>query len=385
MTKKVDLILSLIILVLIIFSSGCEKKEEPKKPTLQAVEVTGVVIEPRTLPMAYEFVAQTESSHQVEIVPRVNGFLEKIAYSEGEIIKEGQVMFLIDPKPFNAQLKANQAEVQKVKARLTTVEAEFKRVKGLHEKGFVSKSELDRAQGEYLSSQAMVYEANANVEKATLDLSYTTIHSPITGLASRSLIREGAYLNAGSKDSLLTYVAKLDPIWVNFSVSQNFMEKINLDVQKGLLVRPTENQFEVEIKMPNGSIYPIVGRINFADPSYSQDTGTFLVRADVANPDNALKPGMFVTAVIKGSFRPDAIVIPQAAVQQGAKGHFVYVVEKNTAQLRPVIVGEWYQDGWIIIDGLKAGETVIVDGILKVAEGSPVKLVEASKPKDSAQ
>ncbi len=355
---------------------ACEEKAAP--PQRPAPQVTVVTVKQQTIPFEISFVAQTESSRQVDIVARVSGFLDKIAYREGELVKAGQLLFQIDPKPFQAQLEAAKGELLAQQARHETAAANLKRIKPLAQQNALPQSDLDKAQGEFDASKAAVFSAQAKATEAELNLGYTTITSPVTGLASRSLQREGAYLNSLSASAKLTYVAAIDPIWVNFSVSQNQVAKGRELVSKALLVQPKDNNYDVELQMIDGSIYPHQGKINFADPSFSQETGAFLVRADLPNPKQLLRPGMFVTARLKGAVRPDAIVVPQLAVQQGSNGHLVYVVKQDgTAEVRPVVVGDYYgTKDIVILTGLHAGDRVIVDGVLKVVPGRPVKIVE---------
>jgi membrane fusion protein (multidrug efflux system) len=355
---------------------ACEKPAPP--PQRPAPMVSVVAIKPRTIPFEVTFVAQTESSRQVDIVARVSGFLDKIAYQEGDLVKEGQILFQVDPKPFQAQLEAAKGELLAQQARYTTADANLKRVKPLAQQNALPQSDLDKAQGEFDASKAAVFSAQAKVKEAELNLSYTTIRSPVTGLASRSLQREGTYLNALGDTAKLTYVVAVDPIWVNFSISQNQLSTFRNLVKKGLLVPPKDQNYIVELEMNDGSIYAHEGKINFSAPSFSQDTGSFLVRAVLPNPEQQLRPGMFVTARLQGAVRPDAIVVPQLAVQQGSKGHLVYVVkEDGTAEVRPVVVGDYYGTKDIVImSGLSAGDRVVAEGVVKVVPGQPVKIVE---------
>jgi membrane fusion protein (multidrug efflux system) len=338
-----------------------------------------LTVQPRTIPFVSDFVAQTESSRQVDIVARVSGFLDKIAYQEGDLVKEGQLLFQLDPRPFQAQLEAARGELQAQQARFKTAEATLARVKPLTEQNALSQADLDRAQGEFDAAKAAVFSAQAKVTQTELDLGYATIRSPVTGLASRAIQREGAYINALSSSAQLTYVAAVDPIWVTFSVSQNLAAKQRDEVDKKLVIPPKNQAYEVDIVLPDGARYPYSGKINFADPSFSQDTGSFMVRAVLPNPKKELRPGMFVTAFVKGAVRPGAIVVPQLAVQQGANGHLVYVVNAaGVAEVRPVVVGDYQGEKEIIVlKGLQAGERVVVDGVLKVVPGQPVKIVEA--------
>jgi membrane fusion protein (multidrug efflux system) len=354
--------------------SGC--REEPPVIALPPAEVVVVEVTPQTVPVTIPFVAQVESSHQVEIVARVNGFLEKILYREGEVVKSGQVLFLMDQKPFLAQVAASKGELENRKAQLWTARANLERIRPLAKQDAASKSDLDNAVGAVQSAEASVNEARARLDKAELDLSYTTIKAPMSGVSGRALMREGAYLTPTGAASQLTYVATLDPIWINFSVSQNQMAGIRQDVIAGRLVKPPEDAYEVEVELSDGSRQPQTGHLSFADPSFSQDTGTFLVRAELPNPQGELRPGMFVRAYVKGAVRPNALLVPQKAVQQTANGHVVYVVDaEEKAELRPVLVGEWVDTDWVINQGLKAGDRVIVEGFQRLAPGAAVKVV----------
>jgi membrane fusion protein (multidrug efflux system) len=365
--------------------SGCARETSAPQPR-PAPEVTVLTVTPRDISYTPSFVAQTESSRQVDIVARVSGFLDRIAYQEGDLVKEGQVLFQLDPKPFKAQLEAARGELQAQQARFKTASANLKRVKPLTEQDALSQADLDRAQGEFDASKAAVFAASAKVKEAELNLSYTTIHSPVTGLASRSLQREGAYVNAMTETANLTYVAAIDPIWVTFSVSQNLMARWREESQKELIVMPKSLDYEVELVLPDGTPFAERGKINFADPSFSQDTGSFMVRAVLPNPERELRPGMFVTAYLKGALRPNAVVVPQLSVQQGSNGHIVYVIKPDdTAEVRPVVVGDYEgEKDIVIVTGLQAGDRIVVDGVLKVVPGQPVKIMEPAADKDEA-
>jgi membrane fusion protein, multidrug efflux system len=365
---------ALIVAVAAALLAGCSKETPP--PPRPVPQVGVQVIEPVTIPYVATFVAQTESSRQVNIVARVSGFLDRIAYQEGELIKQGALMFVLDHKPFQAQLNAAMGELESQQARYTTAQATYGRVKPLAEQDALPQSDLDRAKGELDAAKAAVFSAQAKVEQAQLNLGYATITSPVTGVASRSLQRQGAFVNSAAESANLTYVAALDPIWVNFNVSQNQMAKYKDWAEKGVVIPPKGDNFDVEIVLPGGVVYPYRGKIGFADPSFSQDTGSFLVRAVLPNPKLDLRPGMFVTAYLKGAMRPNAIVVPQLSVQQGSNGHFVYVVNASSvAEVRPVVVGEFQGENDIVIrGGLAKGDRVIIDGVLKVVPGQPVAI-----------
>jgi membrane fusion protein (multidrug efflux system) len=358
--------------------AACSRESASPSTERPAPQVSVVTVVPRTIPYTMTFVAQTESSRQVDIVARVSGFLDQIAYREGEMVKEGQLLFQLDPKPFQAQAEAAKGELKAQQARHTTAAANLRRIKPLAQQNAVSQADLDKAQGEFDGSEAAVFSAQAKVKETELNLGYTTIRSPVTGLASRSLQRQGAYINSQSDGAKLTYVAAIDTMWANFSVSQNQTAKWRDEAQKGRMIPPKNQNFEVELVLSDGASYAHKGRINFADPSFSPDTGSFLVRAVLPNPKRELRPGMFVTAKLHGAVRPDAIAVPQLAVQQGSNGHLVYVVKQDgTAEIRPVVVGDYYgEKDIVIVSGLHAGDRVVVEGVLKVVPGQPVKIVE---------
>jgi len=355
--------------------AGCNKPEPPKAAP-QAAEVAAITIRPKTVPVTFPFVAQIQSSHQVDVMARVSGFLEKISYKEGEPVRQGQVLFQLDRKPYKADADAAKAEVELYRAQLFTAKANLDRVIPLAEQNAASKKDLDDAIGKQKGAEASLQQAQAKYNKSLLDMSYTTITSPVSGVAGQSLMREGAYIAAGSTSAKLTYVAKLDPAWVEFSVSQNDQDRMHQEVLKGRLIPPAGYRYAVELELDNSVRYPLTGVLNFADPSFNKDTGTFLVRAVIPNPKGDLRPGMFVKANLKGALRPNVMVVPQRAVQQSTNGHIVWVADaKNLAEVRPITVGEWVDDHWIINHGLKPGDRVIVEGFMRLAPGMPVKVV----------
>lgn len=353
--------------------------EKPAAPARGPAEVTAVTVSARETPVAFEFVAQTQSSREVEIRARVEGFLDKRVYTEGELVKAGQTLFQMDRKPFEAALLSAQGQLAQQQARLEVTKANLARVRPLAEQNAVSKKDLDDAIGNEQSARAAVLAAQGQVQTAQLNLGYTTIASPLTGLSSFAKKQEGSYVTPG-EGGLLTYVAQMDPIYVNFSISENEILRYRDQIAKGQLkFPPGRESFEVEIILADGSVLPNRARLDFADPSFSKETGTFLVRAVLANPKGLLRPGQFVRAKVKGATRPNATLVPQRAVLQGAKSHYVWVIDKDgKAQQRVVDVGEWHGDDWFINQGLQAGERVVVDGAIRVAAGAPLKIVEAS-------
>jgi len=358
---------------LAVFLAACTNEKaapasSPKPPAVSVMEVA-----PRDVPVAFEYVAKTQSSHLVNIQARVSGFLERRLYTEGAVVKEGQILFQMDAKPFRVQLAQAEAALAKQMAAYETASLNLARTRPLAEQNALSQKDLDDATGQHQSTAASVEQAKAQVEAAKLDLSYTTISSPVTGVSSSALQTDGTYISP--QNSLLTTVAVLSPMWVNFGISENEMQRYRDQIARGVLVTPEHMEYAVEIILVDGSIFPHTGRMTFAEPSYDPQTGTFLVRISVPNPQGILRPNQYVRARLQGAVRPKAVLVPQRAVQQGAKGHFVWVVGAgDKVEQRPVTVGEWHGDDWFIYEGLARGERVAVDGTLTLQPGMAVSV-----------
>ena len=375
--------LAVLLCIISLLSAGLAACGDAKKaaPPRGPIPVSVATVTLRDIPLDMEFVGTTESSHQVEIRSRVEGFLEKITYEEGGRVQAGQGMFQIDRRPFEASLQQARGALAQQEAKLTNAEATLKRVRPLAEKNAVSQKDLDDAISQEKTARAAVFSAQGSVQDAELKLSYTRITSPVDGLAGRAKKQEGSYISSG-QDSLLTYVAKIDPIWVNFSISENENLKLNDRLAKGLFIMPKGHSFEVEVHMADGSVFPQKGRLNFADPSFSSETGTYQVRAEIPNPvrsSKVLRPGQFVRVHLKGGIRPNGILIPRIAVSQGAQGFFVWVAgQDGKAQFRAVQVGDWQGNDVFIDSGLAAGDRIILDNLLKMSPGAPVKISDAA-------
>ncbi|MRR37186.1 efflux RND transporter periplasmic adaptor subunit [bacterium] len=368
---------TILLLVLFGMAAGCSKAPEEKSQHRSA-EVTVITLETKDVPVSGEYVAQTQSSRLVNIQARVTGFLDRRVYTEGAMVKEGDTLFLMDRKPFQAQLDQAQAAMARQVAAMDTAKANLARVKPLAEMDALSQKDLDDAKGQYESYAAAVDQAKAQVETAKLNLSYTIITSPVTGITSFAQQTEGTYIS--TQNSLLTTVAVLSPMWVNFSLSENEIQSFREQEKRGLMRTPKDKNYVVEIILVDGSLYPYTGRITFADSSFNAQTGTFLVRASVDNPKGILMPNQYVRVRVKGAIRPNAILVPQRAIQQSSKGHIVWVVKEGKAEARPVTVGNWDGNEWFVFEGLRAGEQVVVDGSLLLSPGMPVTVKPFTKP-----
>ncbi len=350
----------------------------PKQQGAPPVGVTTITVEKETIPEVFESVGYAASSHPVEIRARVEGYLEEITYTEGDKVKSGQTMFKLDQRNYKAALEQAKGMLAREKALLWNAQQAVDRLTPLFAKHAASKRDLDDATSSLLASQASVDAAQANVDTASINLSYTIITSPINGVAGKSNFREGALISPGP-NNLLTNVDALDPIWVYFNISDNQRLKVEKQINEKTLVMPKDDNFDVEVILSDGSVFPSHGKVNFAAPTYDQRTGTLSLRAQFANPKNLLRPGQFLRVKVLGAMRPNSIYVPQKALLEGKSGMYVYVVRDGKAAIQNVSVGDWYGDNWIITEGLKVGDQVIVDGVNKVGQGSPVQVTKQLK------
>lgn len=368
----------LVMVLFVFFTLGCEEKSvqaPPPKPP----EVSIITVVEKDTPLSFEYVGKTVSSRRVEIRSRVEGFLEKRLYEEGSKVEEGQPMFQMDAKPFEADLLAAKAGLAQQQARLKTATINLNRVRPLAKKKAVAQKELDEAEGNYYTAAAAVEAAKANLIQAELKLGYTLIKSPVSGLSSYAKQQEGAYIGMGS-GSLLTYVAQVDPMWVELSISENQVLQFAKQKRSGLLKTPEDSRYTIKLILADGTEYPYEGLVTFSDASISEETGTFLIRAEVENPGNKLRPGQFVRVLMQGTIRPNAVLIPKKAVQQGKNGSFVWVLnEKDEATYREITPGPWKDEAWFIDKGLKAGDRVVVDGAGKLRENTKVVIASDSE------
>lgn len=359
-------------LILLILLSACHKSAKPITPS---VPVTAVRVEAQTIPADFEFVGVGESSHIVQIRARVEGYLQSIDYKEGSMVQKDDLLFVIDQRPFIAAVDSAQGMLDRQKALLWNAQQTKKRMVPLYAENAVSQRDLDRALADELAAEAEVETAQADLYKAQINLGFTSITAPVTGMSSQAKYREGALIAPGAGDeNLLTTLYVVDPIWVNFSISDNDLLQMRQDLTHNRLKFPENMNFKIEAILSDGTVVPTEGVIDFSNPAIQQTTGTMLFRAVLPNPKTLIYPGQFVGVVVKGATRPNAIVVPQSAVVQGAHGTFVYVVENGKAVEKAITPGEWYKSYWIIDEGLKSGDVVIATGVNKIQDNSPVTI-----------
>jgi membrane fusion protein, multidrug efflux system len=328
-----------------------------------AMPVTVVKAEPRRVPIALEAVGQAEGSREVEVRARVSGIIEKRAYSEGDPVKAGAVLFLIDRKPYEIALAQAKAAYSEAQAREDIARREADRLKSLVDSKAISQREYDQAVSTLRQSTANIEGARARVAEAQLNLSYTSVTAPISGITGRALRSEGSLVTANTDSSLLTTISQVNPIWVRFSVADREYDRI----------RGAQGRTQVKLLNQDGTVAAANGRLNFSAPTVDPKLGTVQLRAEFPNPKQEWMPGQFVKVQIQAG-EQQAILVPQAAVMQTEQGNAVWVVgPDNTATMRPIKTANWLGNDWVVVGGLNAGDAVIVDNLMKIRPGAKVQ------------
>ncbi|MBG0843806.1 efflux RND transporter periplasmic adaptor subunit [Ectopseudomonas toyotomiensis] len=358
---------------LVLLAASIEAADAP--PTAVTVEQ----IKAGELPIVLEYPARTTGYREVQVRAQVGGILQERTYQEGSRVQKDQVLFRIDPRPYEAALARAKGALAQEQARFRQTDRDLKRIRELQKKGFASESELDNAISNFEQSKANIEAAQAEVQSRQIDLDYTTVKAPITGITSKESVSEGSLIVAGDPSaSLLTQITQLDPIFVNFAYPDAEAERLRRELSEGSLVPPSSGKLSVEVYFGDGSAYPTAGEVDFTDSLIDRGTGTVSARGVVPNPEQKLLPGQFVRVQVKGLTRPNAITVPERSVAQGPRGTFVYVVdEQSVARMRQVTTGDTAGGRWVILAGVSDGERVIVDGLAKVRPDSPVQVEEA--------
>ncbi len=347
-------------------------------PAVVAIQV----VKPVTTPVEFEFPAQLAGSREVEVRARVTGILQKRNFEEGANVRAGQSLFLIDPAPFAVAVSRAEAELASAEASLAQATRNVKRYKPLYEAKAASQKDYDDAVSAEEVAAANAKTARSRLEDARLNLAYTLVASPISGITSRALKSEGSLVSG--PDVLLTTVTQTDPMYANFGLSEAEATRFRREAAAGTLTLPKDGRFEVAVRFEDGTSYGKAGRLAYSDVRVSATTGTSDARAELPNAAGELRPGQFVRVILRGATRPAAITVPQRAVMEGPQGKMVYVLGPDGKALpRPVVVGEWSGADWVIASGLAAGDKVIVEGLMKVFPGAAVQVGDPNAPPGS--
>jgi membrane fusion protein (multidrug efflux system) len=347
----------------------------PQQQTAPA-EVGVVSVTPKTIPVTFEAVGQTEGSREVEVRSRVSGILLNRFYAEGKWVKQGTRLFKIDPAPFQAALTKAEGVLGQELAQLAKAARDAERLKPLYEANAVSRKEYEDAVAGLQAAQARVQSARAAVTEAKLNLDYTNVTAPITGVTGRAEKSEGSLVAAVT--DLLTRISQVDPIYAYFTYSERDLLRAREEIAEGRLVLPDNSQFRVELRLADGSSYPETGKLNFNDLRVRPGTGSIEARAVFANPKTLLLSGQFVRVLLHGATRPNAILVPQQAVLSAQNGKTVYVVDASgKVEARNIETGEWEGTDFLVTSGLKPGDRIVVSGIMNLRPGMVVKPVPA--------
>ena len=355
---------------------GCKKDPPPQPPP---PEVGIIEVKPGPVTVYDEYVAQTQAPNTIEIRSQVTGLLQSQGFVDGARVKPGDLLYIIDPRPFEAQLAQAKASLAQAEANLINFQQNLARNSRLIAQKAVSQQDYDTAVAQAHAGEGLVAAQKALVRNAELNLEFCTIRAPRDGFMSSSQIKPGALVTA--QQTLLTTLFSSDPMWVYFSISEDKL----LELQR-TLKRPPGERTDLappfHIRLADGTDYALTGKLNFVDAAIDQKSGTLQVRVSVPNPDRILRPGLFVRVTVAAFENPSAIRIPQRAVTelQGLKS--VYVIGAgDKAEQRQIIANYRLGNDWVVASGLAAGERVVVDGIGKVRPGAPVKPIMAAPPK----
>lgn len=337
-------------------------------PAPQPVATLTMRAQPTSL--TQEYPAQLEASNTVEIRPQVAGILLRQAALEGAPVKRGQMLFEIDPQPYSAALAQAQAGLAQAHAALAQAARDLARARPLTEQDAISQRELDATIAAHESAQSQVKAGEAAVKTAELNLGYTQVRSPIDGVMSRALVRLGGVVTAYT--TLLTTVYQTDPMYVNFSVGEQRLLQVQRELGRPLdQHNPSQRQFR--ILLADGSEYELPGSMNFVDAAVDLRTDTLAIRLTVPNPKQFLHAGQYIRVVVGTRERPNALLLPQRAVQVLQDKNYVWIVDHGKAQQRDVKMGQQQGNDWIVEEGLAPGDVVVVDGAQKLKPGLPVQ------------
>jgi membrane fusion protein (multidrug efflux system) len=359
--------------------SGC--KESAKPPAPPPPQVSVIEVQPRAVTVYDEYVAQTQAPNTIEIRSQVTGLLERQAFADGTRVKKGDLLYVIDQRPFQSQLVQAKASLAQAEANLVNAQQNLARNSRLIAQKAVSQQDYDTAFAQERATTATVQAQRALVRNAELNLEFTTLRASREGFMSSSLVKPGALITA--QQTLLTTLYSSDPMWVNFTISENRF----LELQKRLKRPPGERLDQAppfRLRLADGVEYPLPGKLDFVDATLDQKSGTLQVRVSVPNPERALRPGLFVRVIVPAFENASAIRIPQQAVQELQGLKTVYVVgADDKVDARQITANHRIANDWVVDSGLQPGERIVVEGTGKVRAGAPVKPVPVASGADT--
>jgi len=353
-----------------LFSACSSPKPQQATPSYPVVEV-----KTENIPIVKEFVGQTYGLFDIAIRARVDGYLENLHFKEGGRVKKGQLLYTIDPAPFDAKVAEAMSKVAEAKTRVVQAKSDYQRYKPLSETNAVSQSDYDAAVANLGAAEAALEASNASLDYAKIQQSYTRIYAPISGIIGRSEARESDYVGMAPNPVVLNTISRIDTILVRFSLSElEYLEFIKYAKSKNAVANPQKRDADIELIFADGSVHPYPGKLDFVDRNIDPTTGTLMLQASFPNPESTVRPGQF--AKLRGTvdIENDAILIPQKCVQEIQGQYNVFVVNnENKIEFREVTVAQTIEDMWVISSGLKAGEKIILEGLNSVRSGMTIQ------------
>jgi membrane fusion protein, multidrug efflux system len=368
------------LVALAFIASGCSSGAAQQGGPAPVPEVAAVTMQPQRVELTTELPGRTSPYLVAEIRPQVNGIVKKRAFREGSDVKAGQLLYQIDPAPFQVALDSAKASLGKAEANLPSLKLKAERCRDLVRERAVSKQDYDDAAAAMKQAQADIEYWKTAVQAAAINLSYTRVTAPISGRIGRSSFTDGALVTAYQPASLAT-IQQLDPIYVDVNQSSTELLRLKRSLESGQLYTDRKNERKVRILLEDGTTFPLEGTLQFRDVTVDQTTGSFTLRIVVPNPQHLLLPGMFVRAVLPEGVAEQAIMVPQQGVQRSPKGEpFALVAdESGKVQVRQLVLNRAIDDQWLVTSGLAVGDRVIVEGLLNVRPGATVKVVAWEK------
>ncbi|MFZ6749619.1 efflux RND transporter periplasmic adaptor subunit [Undibacterium sp. Ren11W] len=352
-------------------------------------EVNVVTVQAKNLAVNFEYAGQTSGSRETEVRARISGILENRLYEEGSRVKAGTVLFQIDPGTYQTQLASAEAAAGVSEAKLNQAKRELARLTPLAADKAISQKEFDDAKSSFEAADAALRQVRAQVNEARLNLGYTKVVAPISGVTGIAAKSNGSLLTPS--DSLLTTIVQTDPVYVNFSIPEADFLKVSSELGSGKIALPSKRAsngslgFDIKVKLADGSLFPTAGKMNFVSEKVNPATGGFDARAEIANPEGTLRPGQFVRVSLNGATRTGATAVPQRAVIDGPMGKMVFMVTPdNKLAPRPVELDGWSNGEWIVTKGLQNGDRVLVDGVIKAHTPGMTVTPVALAAKDAA-
>ncbi|MDY0040385.1 MAG: efflux RND transporter periplasmic adaptor subunit [Desulforhabdus sp.] len=374
-------------LAALLMLGGCDSghgQQQSAAPPLP--EVATVTIKPQQIELTTELPGRTSPYLVAEIRPQVNGIIQKRHFREGSDVDAGQLLYQIDPAPFQVALDSAKASLGKAQANLPSIRSRAARYKELLVDKAVSRQDYDDAAAAVDQAKAEIEYWKAQVEAARINVGYTRVTAPISGRIGRSSVTDGALVTAYQAASLAT-IQQLDPIYVDVSQASAEFLRLRRNLEAGRLSADTANGKAVHILLEDGTPYPLEGMLQFREVTVDPATGSYTVRIVVPNPEHLLLPGMFVRAVVQEGIAEQAILVPQQGVSRNPKGQSIALVvdEADKVQQRLLTLDRAIGDKWLVSSGLCPGERVIVEGILNVRPGAAVTAVSLDGPKAGTQ